>query len=179
MLRSLREKFTGILTNRKQHKQDIRIQELFQNYSNGSFEVRRSLIPHPDAGAGLFTKKSFKAGDIIGQYEGKLIPTMRDIDDTIKDKTYMLYVFNDESAVLKFGINGTNEFKFANSSEDPNMEAFKQGDKVFFRALKDIPEGAELTHTYMAQHVAKQKPHYNKMLGVFYSESALRRLSHE
>lgn len=148
---------TQVFERRKQHAERERIDTLSQRYSNDIFQVSKSKIDHPDAGAGLFTKKTFIKGEIVGEYTGYPVRP-----DSIPDDTrYVLWHSNGAE-----GINGDSVLRYANSSTKPNMESFTKDGGVFLRALGDIKPGEELTYAYLAEHIRATRFDQKKRIDV-------------
>ena len=81
-------------------------------------------------GMGLFATKRIKAGKVIGRYTGS--PTQT-------DGPYVLWLTESQ------GIEVTDEFRFINHSDKPNVAYYNDGTIV---ALADISPSEELTHNY-------------------------------
>ena len=93
------------------------------------YEVRKSRIH----GRGLFAKKVFKKGDLIGIYEGPL---------TKGHGAYVLYTYDDDGNEVRIAGKGT--LRFVNHSSKPNADFW--GDELY--ATKRINPGDEITFNY-------------------------------
>lgn len=97
---------------------------------NGHTLVVKSSPIH---GQGLFASVRIPEGAFLGTYQG---PRTR------CDGRYVLWVEEDDGEVV--GIEGTNELRFVNHSDEPNAEF--RGEELF--ALRTIEPGEEITHHY-------------------------------
>ena len=112
----------------------------------GSYVVRSS----PVAGLGLFAGTAYREGDLIGEYQGRLID--RDMEGETSsalhpDPSYTLLFAIDDKRTIDAGAGG-NDIRFINHSCDPNCETSVDEDRVFVNALRDIEPGEELTYDY-------------------------------
>lgn len=93
--------------------------------------VKRSKIH----GRGLFAAKFISKGDVLG------VCTTRRTRDPNNPTMYTLFL--DEAT--DHCVDVTCDFKFINHSDQPNVIYY---DDLVVTALKDIEQGAELTHDY-------------------------------
>lgn len=100
-------------------------------YSNNT---RVRVAASPIHGLGLFAARPLASGQLIGVYEG---PVVED------DGEHVLWI-EDDSGDGWTGYNGKNEMRFLNHADTPNAEM----DGLYCYALRDIPEGAEITIDY-------------------------------
>ncbi|MEI6892019.1 MAG: SET domain-containing protein-lysine N-methyltransferase [Pontiella sp.] len=91
--------------------------------------VRKSGIH----GQGVYALESIAKGVRIGTYHG---------DVTDEDDTYVLWITDEDGK--EYGVNGTSDLKFLNHALEPNAEF--DGEELY--ALRDIPEGEEITFHY-------------------------------
>lgn len=91
--------------------------------------VKRSGIH----GRGLFAEEPIEAGTYIGRYEGPI---------TRRNGAYVLWIIEEDGNA--YGINGKNEMRFVNHSDQPNAELHNEE----FYALRDIRPGEEITIDY-------------------------------
>ena len=82
-------------------------------------------------GKGLFAKKNIKAGQVLGEVQGK---------STKKDGPYVLWM---DDATRGFEVKCI--FKYINHKGKPNACYY---DDLTVVALKDIKKGEEITHNY-------------------------------
>ncbi len=103
----------------------------------------------PIAGTGCFANKSFKKGQVVGEYTGEII------DDDEADSRYgdeeMTYLFDIGRGRYIDGDTDDNPVKYINHSCDPNCESEQDGKRIFIVALRDIKKGEELTYDYHLQ----------------------------
>ncbi len=112
----------------------------------GSYSVRRSRVH----GRGLFARTPYDQGDLVGEYQGRLIHEDEEVDTTSAqhpDPAYTLLFAIDDGLMIDAGVKG-NSIRFMNHSCDPNCETTLEGDKVFVHALRHIDPGEELTYDY-------------------------------
>lgn len=96
---------------------------------NPRVRVGRSAVH----GRGLFARASIGAGEFIGRYDGPA---------TEEDGMHVLWVEQDDGRWV--GIDGDNEMRFLNHSEQPNAEF----DGLDCYALTDIGAGEEILIDY-------------------------------
>ncbi len=103
-----------------------------------------------EVGLGVYARKNFKKGDFVGEYTGKVVKTTR-------DSTYTWSYPPGGGTVLgkQYSLDGGeqgNELRFANHSEDPNLEMkfVFQGTTwhVIYIACKEIKKGTQLLTNY-------------------------------
>lgn len=114
----------------KAHKSSVRVQDNVAYTANPRVYVDASLIH----GYGLFAAKNLKKGQHIGTYEGPV---------SKKNGMHVLWVWDDNSDSW-YGIDGKNEMRFANHSDEPNAEFW--GNEMY--ALRKIEQGEEITFDY-------------------------------
>lgn len=111
-----------------------------------SYVVRRSRVH----GRGLFARTSYEPGQLVGEYQGRVIDRAME-DDTSSardpDPSYTLLFAVDDNVTIDAGVSG-NSIRFINHSCDPNCETSVDGDRVFVHALRHIEPGEELTYDY-------------------------------
>lgn len=93
------------------------------------FVVKKS----PIHGRGVFASSSIRKGTHIGTYVG---------EPADENDTYVLWVETDEGGEV--GIDGTNELRFLNHSDEPNAEF--DGPELY--ALRTIRVGEEILFYY-------------------------------
>ncbi len=86
-------------------------------------------------GRGLFAKRRIAKGEFIGEYRGR---------STMKDGPHVLWVEHEKDEYRVQGIDGKNELRFTNHSEDPNAVFY--GEELV--ALRAIATGEEITFNY-------------------------------
>ena len=112
----------------------------------GSYSVRRS----PIHGRGLFARTPYTPGDLVGEYQGRLIDVSEEGETSsaaIDDPAYTLLFAIDETHTIDAGVNG-NSIRFMNHSCEPNCEATVDGAQVFVHAVTTIRPGEELSYDY-------------------------------
>jgi uncharacterized protein len=113
--------------------------------------IKRSLLP--GAGNGLFTKTAIAKGTRIIEYKGK-IRKWKDIKNSEADNPYLMYVTSNhvidagplKSAKARYA-NDAKGFNRINSIKN-NATYEKQGNRIFIKAMKNIPAGAEVLVGY-------------------------------
>ena len=112
----------------------------------GSYSVRRS----PVHGRGLFARTAYVRGDLVGEYQGRVIDVALEVETSSAwnpDPAYTLLFALDDHLTIDAGVNGNN-IRFMNHSCDPNCEASVEGDRVFIHTRRRIRPGEELTYDY-------------------------------
>jgi uncharacterized protein len=111
-----------------------------------SYIVRRSRVH----GRGLFARTPYMAGDLVGEYRGRVIDVALEGETSSawnSDPSYTLLFALDDGLTIDAGVKG-NSIRFINHSCDPNCETSVEGDRVFVHALRQIEPGEELTYDY-------------------------------
>jgi uncharacterized protein len=101
------------------------------------FKVKRS-----EAGLGLFSNVSFKKGQFVIEYTGKLLTNEE------SDKKGGRYLFSVNSRRVIDGTERKNLGRYINHSCRPNCEPWISGRKILIYAKKKIEVGEELTYDY-------------------------------
>jgi len=126
------------------------------------FEVRGSRIQ----GSGAFATRPIAAGEQIAEYSGEVIDAQtayeRYQDDKMVHHHTFLFALED-GHFIDAGATGGNDARFINHSCDPNSEAFEEDGRLFVRALKDIPQGEEITYDYRLEREGKPKKSWRKL----------------
>lgn len=107
-------------------------------------EVARSRIH----GRGLFAGERIGAGAWVMKYAGEKIDRR---EGRRRDRFYLSIGYNalfDAETHYIDGLIGGNESIYINHSKAPNLEALLHRRGVWFRALRDIAAGEELTFDY-------------------------------
>lgn len=107
-------------------------------------EVARSRIH----GRGLFARARIEAGTWVMKYAGEKIDRR---EGRRRDRFYLSIGYNalfDAGDHYIDGLIGGNESVYINHSMRPNLEAVLHRGGVWFRALRDIARGEELTFDY-------------------------------
>lgn len=114
-------------------------------------EVKRSTIP--GSGKGLFTKKPIVKGSTIVEYKGK-ISDWESADHDDGNNPYIFYVNRNHvidaskrlSALARYANDGLGLKRVKGLSN--NSTYVTKGKRVFIKATKDIPAGAEILVDY-------------------------------
>lgn len=137
-------------------KQQAMYDELTARYgpeiARASTTISSVYIRHvsPEVGLGIYARKDFKEGDFIGEYTGE-------VTEKSTDSTYSWSYPPSEGNVLgkRCSLNGGkqgNELRFANHSEEPNLEMkfVFHGTTwhVIYVAQKHIKKGTQLLTNY-------------------------------
>jgi SET domain-containing protein len=126
------------------------------------FEIRGSKIQ----GSGAFATRPIKAGEQVAEYNGEVIDEetaySRYEDDKMVHHHTFLFALED-GGFIDAGATGGNDARFINHSCDPNSEAYEEDGRLFVRALKDIPQGEEITYDYRLQREGKPKKSWRKL----------------
>ncbi|MCZ7658352.1 MAG: SET domain-containing protein [Xanthobacteraceae bacterium] len=93
-------------------------------------------------GLGLFATAPIRKGKFIVEYTGRKLPNK--IADELNNK----YLFEINSRWTVDGSTRRNVARYINHSCRPNAESDVIGHKVIIRAIRNIPEGAEITYDY-------------------------------
>ena len=107
-------------------------------------DVARSRIH----GRGLFAGERIAAGAWVMKYAGEKIDRR---EGRRRDRFYLSIGYNalfDAHTHFIDGLIGGNESIYINHSKRPNLEALVHRRGVWFRALRDIAPGEELTFDY-------------------------------
>lgn len=109
----------------------------------------RSILPknhtksfRSSAGIWLYATHAIRKGQKIIEYVGDKVTTK--VADTVGGK--YLFAVNDRYTIL--GNVSYNKARFINHSCVPNCEPREMRGRVFIYAIKNIPEGEELTYNY-------------------------------
>ena len=108
---------------------------------------RRSKIQ----GRGVFATRDVPEGARIVEYTGKRISPDEADESSPDDATsrrHHTFFFMVDDAVVIDGSSGGNDSRFINHSCDPNCEVVIARSRVYIHALRDIPEGQELSYDY-------------------------------
>lgn len=111
-----------------------------------TYVVRRSRVH----GRGLFARTAYEPGDLVGEYQGRVIDAAMEADTSSawnSDPAYTLLFAVDDDVTIDAGVKG-NSIRFINHSCDPNCETSIEGDRVFVHARRHIAPGEELTYDY-------------------------------
>jgi len=114
-------------------------------------EVKKSRLPK--AGQGLFTKIFIPKGSLIVEYKGK-ISNWENADHDEGKNLYIFYVNKDH--VIDAGNDKKMLARYANDARGSsrskglfnNSEYAEENKRVFIKATKDIPAGAEILVGY-------------------------------
>ncbi|MCB9914542.1 MAG: SET domain-containing protein-lysine N-methyltransferase [Planctomycetes bacterium] len=98
-----------------------------------SENLKVAIKPSHIHGLGLFAAQDFRAGDVIGIYEG---PVVKHVGD------HVLWVYDEDDR--EYGIDGQTETRYVNHSSRPNACFFGE----VLEALRPIRRGEEITHDY-------------------------------
>lgn len=103
-------------------------------------------------GLGLFAAEPIKKNTTIIEYRGRRIPTRlaQELDRRRANK----YLFEIDRRWTIDGSSRRNLARYVNHACKPNAEAVLRQGRMMFRALKDIPVGAEITIDYGEEHMA-------------------------
>ncbi len=102
-----------------------------------NYSVKRGIN-----GLGLFTKVPIKNKDWIIEYIGKRLNSKQ------SDHLTTQYLFEVNKNITIDGSPRYNTARYINYSCQPNAEAWNIEDRIFIRAIKDIPENEEITYNY-------------------------------
>ena len=119
---------------------------------NGKAAAGRAYVvkKSPIAGRGVFAQRRIPKGAQIIEYLGERITPEEGDERYSDDEMEFVHtlLFNvDEETVIDGGVRG-NAARFINHSCDPNCRSVVEDGRVFIEAVKDIPEGTELTYDY-------------------------------
>jgi SET domain-containing protein len=114
---------------------------------NEWLELRRS----PINGLGAFSIAPIPKGTRVIEYAGEKINNAeadrRYDDESMPEHHTFLFILTSRTCV-DAAYDG-NEARFINHSCDPNCETMVDRNRVWIKAIKDIPPGVELTYDYM------------------------------
>ena len=114
--------------------------------SQRRIQVRRSGVH----GKGVFAVQDIAEGETIIEYVGEVI-TWEEAQDRHphdpKDPNHTFYFHVNEDKVID-ALYGGNSSRWINHSCDPNCEADEENDRIFIKALRNIPAGQELSYDY-------------------------------
>jgi SET domain-containing protein len=117
-----------------------------QNARRQRIQVRRSGVH----GKGVFALTDIARGETLIEYVGEVISwkvAQRRHPHDPSDPNHTFYFHVDDNHVIDAKVGG-NSARWINHSCDPNCEADETGGRIFIRALRDIPEGKELSYDY-------------------------------
>lgn len=125
-------------------------------------QVRRSGVH----GKGVYAQVGLRAGEIIIEYKGEVIPwseALRRHPRDPSDPNHTFYFHIDDDRVIDGGVRG-NSARWINHSCAPNCETEDDGGRIFIKALRDIAAGEELFFDYRLvideRYTAKLKKAY-------------------
>jgi hypothetical protein len=107
--------------------------------------VRHSKIH----GKGVFARRAIRKGAKIIEYTGKIISNEEADEIGINDMDghlHTMFFTVDDKRVIDGREGG--DARFINHSCAPNCETVQEGDRIFIKALRNIPEGEELSYDY-------------------------------
>lgn len=103
-------------------------------------------------GLGLFATAPIRKHDEIVEYSGARIPTKE--AQALDRRRANKYLFEIDERWTIDGSTRSNLARYVNHACRPNAEAVLKGGRMIYRALKNIPSGAEITVDYGEEHVA-------------------------
>lgn len=122
----------------------------------GTYVVRRSRVH----GRGLFARTPYEPGDLVGEYQGRVIDENME-DETSSaanpDPSYTLLFLLEDGRMIDAGVKG-NSIRFMNHSCDPNCETTLDEDRIFVNAIRPISPGEELTYDYNLRPGEDERP---------------------
>ena len=114
--------------------------------ANRAFAVRRSAIQ----GRGAFATRDIEKGERLVEYIGERISRedgdLRYDDDATERPHTFLFTLDDDTAID--GAVRGNDSRFINHSCGPNCESVIEDGHIYIEAIKNIPDGTELTYDY-------------------------------
>jgi uncharacterized protein len=117
----------------------------------------------PIHGRGVFATRDIKKGQAVIEYKGQYISQDEANDrygeDDGQHHHTVLFTIDDDT-VIDANKKG-NDARYINHSCDPNCEAVQYGRRICIEAIRNIPEGQELTYDY---HLQVDKPHTKKKM---------------
>jgi len=117
---------------------------------NEWFELRRSRIQ----GVGAFALQDIVKGTRLIEYTGEKISNAeadRRYDDESMGRHHTFLFILNQRTVIDAAYGG-NESMYINHSCNPNCEAEIIRGRIWIEAIRDIPEGAELTYDYQYEN---------------------------
>jgi SET domain-containing protein len=125
-------------------------------------QVRRSGVH----GKGVYAQVGLRAGEIIIEYKGEVIPwseALRRHPHDPSDPNHTFYFHIDDDHVIDGGVRG-NAARWINHACAPNCETEDDNGRIFIKALRDIAAGEELFFDYRLvieeRYTAKLKKAY-------------------
>jgi SET domain-containing protein len=107
------------------------------------FEVRVS----PIHGRGVFAARPIRKGTRVIEYIGEHISNDEAFERYGESIAHtMLFSIDDDTVIDPQRVG--NEARFINHSCQPNCASYQDKRRIFIEAVKDIPEGAELSYDY-------------------------------
>lgn len=131
---------------------------LLINGQNWKDWLRVKLSIMPDAGRGLFARKSISANTVIGKYQGRCIKTLREVYDLQDDQFVFVISGPDRKPQWIDGNAASNYLRFINGAKTGgqqkcvNVEAYQYGGVLKFRTAREIVAGEELILDYGAEY---------------------------
>ena len=125
--------------------------------------------------AGCYTTTRIPKGKRVAEYTGPRLP--KDEADLLYESRPITYLFGlgDGSMV----IDGHGTAMFINHSCDPNCETDEEDGRIWIKAIKNIPAGAEITYDYCLYDGGDDPQECNcgarACRGTMYSEEEIRR----
>ena len=116
-----------------------------------------AVAPSRIHGRGLFATRKIPANSWVMKYEGEKIDRR---EGRRRDRFYLSIGYNalfDAETHYIDGLIGGNDSIYINHSTKPNLEAILHRGGVWFRSLRDITKGEELTFDYGFDPAAAKK----------------------
>ena len=130
--------------------------------SRRRLQVRRSGVH----GRGVYAQVPLRAGEIIIEYTGEVIPwdeALRRHPRDPSDPNHTFFFHLDDSRVIDGGVGG-NSSRWINHACAPNCETEDDGGRIYIKALREIAVGEELFFDYRLvideRYTAKLKKAY-------------------
>lgn len=114
--------------------------------------VKPFRVGRSKTGLGLFATAPIRKNDEIVEYSGPRIPTTE--AQALDRRRANKYLFEIDSRWTIDGSTRRNLARYVNHACRPNAEAVLMGGRMIYRALKNIPAGAEITVDYGEEHIA-------------------------
>ena len=115
----------------------------FVDRSRCGFELE--VRPSPIHRWGVFALEPIPAGSCVIEYAGERIDSLEAERRAFREN---IYLFSIDDDLLVDGAIGGSGAEFINHSEEPNLDAEIHEGRIFFRSLRPIETGEELTLDY-------------------------------
>ena len=111
------------------------------------------IQPSPIHGKGLFATVDAPAGALVGEYTGARIPCSVYEQTTNKDYMFQVNTGRNKHHYIDASNSLSCCARYVNHDDDaPNAYAYQYRRRIFFRLLRDVTAGEEITVSYGSEY---------------------------